>query len=99
MLSDMSLGDLCISEISVFELPVHLSDLWDASMYEIVPPAPRRRRSSRPLKLKWLSRVRIHSAILSRNEYMVRTLLAMRADIEERGHFGMTPLQRALFIG
>jgi len=99
MLSDMSLGDLFISEISVFELPVHLSDLWDASMYKIVPPAPRWRHSPRPSKLKWSSRGRIHNAITSRNEGLVRTLLAMGADIEERDRFNMTPLLYALYIG
>jgi len=99
MLSDMSLGDLSISEISVFELPVHLTDLWDVSMYEIAPPAPRRRRSSWPLKLKWSSRGRIYNVIYSGSEDVVRTLLAMGADIEERGPFNMTPLLRALYNG
>jgi hypothetical protein len=97
MLSDMSLGGLSISEISVFELPVHLSDLWDRSLYEAVPAAPR--RSSRSLKLKWSSRGRIHNAVFSGEENVVRNLLAMGADIEESGQSKMTPLLRAIWSG
>ena len=39
MLSDISLGALSISEISVFELPICLSDLYDSEPYKVAMKA------------------------------------------------------------
>ena len=92
-------GDLSISEISVFELPIYMSDLWDKSPYEQFPAAPGRRQSSGSLKLKWSSRGRIHNAISGGNDNVVRTLLALGADIEEVDSKGRTPLVHAAYEG
>ena len=96
MLLDMGLG-LSISEISAVELPVQLHDVWDSSLYESAPPSPR--QFSCRLKPKWSSRGRIHNAIEEGNEYVVRTLLAMGAEIDERGAYEMTPLHCAFYNG
>jgi len=59
MLSEMSLGDLSISEISVFQLPINISDLWDKSPYERFPMAPSRLQPSGSLQSNWSSRGRL----------------------------------------
>jgi ankyrin repeat protein len=96
MFSAMSLGELSISEISVLELPICLSDLWDAGPYRVdsTQAAVTRRRSFR--RSTWSSKGRIHNAIASGNEVVVRTLLALGSDIEERASEGKTPLAHAI---
>jgi ankyrin repeat protein len=94
MLSDLSLGELSIAEIWVIELPICLSDLWDPEPFRVDSTVSAPRRSSS--RLNWSSRGRIHNAIVSGNEYVVRTLLSMGSDIEEANREGATPLALAL---
>jgi hypothetical protein len=62
------LGELSISEISVIELPICLSDLWDATPFRLESSVSRPRKSSASLKLKWSSKGQIHNAISEGNE-------------------------------
>jgi ankyrin repeat protein len=96
MLSDMSLGEMSISELSVLELPIFLSDLWDPEPFRVVSEVSSRGKTKRS---KWSSRGRIHNAIDSGNDYVVRTLLALGSDIEERDADGRTPLAHAAMRG
>jgi ankyrin repeat protein/uncharacterized coiled-coil protein SlyX len=81
MLSNMTLGDLSVSDIAVLELPLYLSDLYDAEPY---------------VSSKRSSRSRIHDAISSGNLFVIRTLLFVGTDIEERDRKGQTPLLHAV---
>lgn len=77
--TDMSLGDLSISEISVLKLPISVSDLYDPAPYQVA-----RRRQNPALKsVKWSSRGRLHSAIEGSNLSALRAMLNLGADIEE----------------
>ena len=93
MLSDISLGDLSISEISVLELPICLSDLYTSEPYTENQPS-----TKSPLvnqhrgRLTWSSGGRLHSAVESRNDFVLLTLLNLGADIEEKVPKGRTPL-------
>jgi ankyrin repeat protein len=94
MLSDLSLGELSISEISVLELPILFSDLWDPEPFRVASTIAGAQKSSH--RRKWSSKGRIHNAIASGNEYVVRALLALGSDIEERDRDGKTPLAHAV---
>jgi ankyrin repeat protein len=99
MLSDISLGDLSISDLADLELPICLSDLWDPEPYRVAAAAAAAAPISTPHKSaarrKWSSRGRIHNAIASGNDYVVRTLLKLGSDIEELDGKGRTPLAHA----
>ncbi|KAF8459991.1 hypothetical protein BDZ91DRAFT_851794 [Kalaharituber pfeilii] len=102
MRSDMSLGDLAISEISVIMLPICLSDLWDSEPYQAEVPlhsAAGRYRSFQKLKLTLSSLRGIHYAIREGNENAVQDLLTSGMDIEERDSKGRTPLGHAAYMG
>jgi ankyrin repeat protein len=98
MLSDMSLGDLSLSDIAVMELPLYVTDLYDPRPYVLTakPAGVHHRGSSTNLKLKWSSRGRIHNAISEGNIFVVRALLSIGSDIEERDRKGQTPLVHAV---
>jgi hypothetical protein len=90
------LGELSISEISVIEFPICLSDLWDATPFRLESSVSCPRKSSASLKLKWSSKGQIHNAISEGNEYVVRMLLALGSDIEELDRQDKTPLAHAV---
>ena len=93
ILSGISLGDLSISEISVLELPICLSDLYDSEPYtETEPTKHSPSINQRRGRLRWSSGGRLHSAVESRNDFVLRTLLNLGADIEEKDPEGRTPL-------
>ena len=93
MLSDISLGDLSISEISVLELPICLSDLYDSEPYtETQPTTKSALVNQRRGRLTWSSGGRLHSAVESKNAFVLHTLLNLGADIEEKDPKGRTPL-------
>jgi len=80
MLSDMGLGDLSISEISVLELPISLSNLYD--------PIPYQGQQSTGHKqarrgVKWSSYGRLRRSIREGNIFTFRTLLNLGADPNE----------------
>ena len=90
ILSDMTLGDLSISQIAVLNLPIDLADISN--------PEPFQEPSSTDRNLprgKRSSRGRIHNAIGNGNGFVVRALLAMGIDIEELDSNGRTPLVHA----
>jgi hypothetical protein len=58
MFSHLSLGDLSISEISVIELPICLSDLWDATPYLVESRFSSHGKSSASSRAKWPSKGR-----------------------------------------
>ncbi|KAF8459322.1 hypothetical protein BGX38DRAFT_1147957 [Terfezia claveryi] len=89
MLSDISLGALAISEISVLELPICGSDLYDSQPYDLAEEATSARRpngihAQRRGVLPWPSRGRIHTAIRTNDEFVLRTLITLGADLEEK---------------
>ena len=92
MLSDMTLGDLSVSQIAVLNLPIDLSDVSNPEPFQdrLAIEKPR----SRPRL--WSSRGRIHNAIENGNEFVVKTVLAMGMDIEELDASGRTPLVHAV---
>jgi serine/threonine-protein phosphatase 6 regulatory ankyrin repeat subunit A len=98
MLSDLSLGDLSLSNIAVIELPIYMTDLYDPRPYVLIAKqvdvhSP---GSSTNFKLKWSSRGRIHNAISEGNIFVIRALLSIGSDIEERDRKAQTPLIHAV---
>jgi len=85
ILSDMNLGGLTISGVSVLELPISLSDLYDPIPYQ-VPQSTRHKQSRRGVS--WSSSGRLHRAIDRGNIFTFRTLLNLGADPEETGADG-----------
>jgi len=97
MLSDITLGDLSVSQIAVLNLPIELSDVCNPEPFlQLEASSTGTHRSSRPTYRIWSSRGRIHHAIENGNEFVVRTVLAMGMDIEELDSNGRTPLVRAI---
>ena len=95
MLSDMTLGDLSVSQIAVLNLPIDLADISNPEPF-LEPSATETHHSNRPKPRRiWSSRGRIHNAIENSNEFVVRTVLAMGMDIEELDSNGRTPLVHA----
>ncbi|KAF8423351.1 ankyrin repeat-containing domain protein [Tirmania nivea] len=94
MLSDLSLGDLSVSQIAVLNLPIDLADVSNPEPFQQQSSIETHR--SRPYsRRKWSSRGRIHNAIEAGNEFVVRTLLNMGMDVEELDSSGRTPLVHA----
>jgi len=93
MLSDMTLGDLSVSQIAVLNLPIDLSDVSNPEPFQdrLSMEIPRSPKS----QSKRSSRGRIHNAIENGNVFVVRTLLAIGGDIEELDSSGRTPLVHA----
>jgi len=95
MLSDISLGDLAISEISVLELPICGSDLYDSQPYVLAEEAASAGKGANAQRrgvLPWPSRGRIHTAIRTNDDFVLRTLITLGADLEEKDSEGYTPL-------
>jgi len=98
MLSDISLGDLAISEISVLELPICGSDLYDSQPYDLAGEATSTEKlggtlaQCRAVLLPWPSRGKIHTAIRTNDNFVLRTLITLGADLEEKDSEGYTPL-------
>ena len=95
MLSDITLGDLSVSQIAVLNLPIDLADVSNPEPFQDrlsmeTPPPKSRARSKRS------SRGRIHNAIENGNGFVIKTLLAMGTDIEELDSNGRTPLIHAI---
>ncbi|KAI5803537.1 ankyrin repeat-containing domain protein [Peziza echinospora] len=102
MLSDISLVGLSISQISVIDLPISIHELWpwdldrlaatpnDGIDYDLSAKLKRERG------IKWSSGNRIHNAISTKNDYTVRTLLALGADPDEVDFDGRTPLEHLI---
>jgi len=94
MLSDITLGDLSVSQIAVLNLPIELADVSNPEPFKELRSTE---THSRPkFRRIWSSRGRIHNAIESGNEFVIKTLLAMGVDIEELDSSGRTPLVHAL---
>ena len=83
MLSDINLGDLSISEISVLELPISLSDLYDPIPYQQLTRHKQARR-----RINWSSRGSLRKAIDGDNIFTCRTLLSLGADPNEPDAYG-----------
>jgi len=94
MLSDMSLGDLSVSQIAVLNLPIDLSDVSNPEPFQ-EPSSTEIHRSRPKTRRRWSSRGRLHNAIENGNSFAVRTVLAMGMDIEELDLNGRTPLLHA----
>jgi len=95
MLSDITLGDLSVSQIAVLNLPIELADVCNPEPFQgqlamETPRSPSKSRSKRS------SRGRMHSAIENGNGYVVRALLALGMDVEEVDSNGQTPLVHAI---
>jgi len=96
VLSDMTLGDLSISQIAVLNLPIGLTDVCNPEPF-LESGSAETHRSSHPRPRRiWSSRRRIHNAIENGNEFVVRTVLTMGMDIEELDSNGRTPLVHAI---
>ncbi|KAF8423335.1 ankyrin repeat-containing domain protein [Tirmania nivea] len=94
MLSNITLGDLPVSEIAVLNLPIDLADVSNPEPF--LEPSSVESQYSRLIRRGiWSSRGCIHNAIENGNELAVRTLLAMGMNIEELNSLGRTPLVHA----
>ena len=92
MLSDITLGDLSVSQIAVLNLPIDMSDVSNPEPFQDQLSIDKKPRSH---PHRWSARGRIRSAIENGNEFVVRTMLAMGMDIEELDSSGRTPLIHA----
>ena len=91
MLSDMSLGGLSVSEISVLGLRICLSDLHDSTPFQQASAASSKQGWGR-WKFKWSLRGRLHSAISTNSQLALIVLINLGADLEEVDSNGDTPL-------
>ena len=96
-LSDITLGDLSVSQIAVLNLPIDLADVSNPeSFIEPSSTLTETHYSSRARSRRIRSsRGRIHNAIEGGNEFVVRTMLTMGMDVEELDPSGRTPLVHA----
>ena len=94
MLSDITLGDLSVSQIAVLNLPIDRADVYNPKSFQ-EPSSTETHRSRPKPRLKWSSRGRMHNAIGNGNEFVVRTLIGMGVDAEELDSKGRTPLVHA----
>jgi len=94
LLSDITLGDLSVSEIAVLNLPINLADVSNPEPFQ-AQLSMETSRSPKP-QTKRSSRGRIHNAIENGNGLVVRALLAMGIDVEEVDSNGRTPLLHAI---
>ena len=100
ILEAISLGDMSISELSVLELPIDCSDVWDSGLYERVVTAMPQGWASRKFTVKLRpSRAHLWKAIDTGNLYRLRLLAAVGADLEELDVLGRTPLAHAISTG
>jgi len=94
MLSDITLGDLSISQIAVLNLPINLADVSNPEPFQDRLSMETPRSHLMPRRI-WSSRGRIHNAIENGNEFVVRTVLTMGMDLEELDSNRRTPLVHA----
>ena len=99
MLSDITLGDLSVSQIAVLNLPLDLADVSNPEPFKEPSSTETNICSKSRFLRKWSSRGRIHNAIENGNGFVVRALLTMGVDIEELDSHGRTPLVRAAMKG
>ena len=97
MLSDITLGDLSVSQIAVLNLPIDLTHVSNPEPFK-EPSSTRTQRRTRH-RVKWSSRGRIHNAIANGNGFVVRSLLSIGVAIEELDSHGRTPLIHATLKG
>jgi len=96
ILSDITLGDLSISQIAVLNLTIDLSNINNPKPFQN-PSSAETDSRPRPRRI-WSSCGRMHNAIENGNILVVRTLLAMAMDVEELDSNGQTPLLHAIEI-
>ena len=96
ILSDITLGDLSVSQIAVLNLPIGLADVSNPEPYQDRLSIATPRSPKSPVRSKRSSRGRIHNAIENGNVFVIRTLLALGMDIEELDSNGRTPLVHAI---
>ncbi|KAF8455218.1 hypothetical protein BGX38DRAFT_1115206, partial [Terfezia claveryi] len=97
MLSDITLGDLSVSQIAILNLPIGLADVCNPKPFQ-EPSLIGTHRRHKP-RCKWSSRGRIHNAIENGNGFVVRALLSIGMDIEELDSNNRTPLIHAAVKG
>jgi len=95
LLSDITLGDLSVSQIAVLNLPIDLADVSNPEPFQDRLPIETPRSPSKP-RSKRSSRGRLHNAIENDNGFAVRALLALGMDIGELDSNGRTPLLHAI---
>jgi len=95
ILSEITLGDLSVSEIAVLNLPIDLSDVSNPEPFQDRLSRETPRNPAKP-RTKRSSRGRIHNAVETGNVFVIRALLAMGMDIEELDSRGRTPLVHAI---
>ncbi|RPB25035.1 ankyrin [Terfezia boudieri ATCC MYA-4762] len=96
MLSDITLGDLSVSQIAVLNLPIELTDISNPEPFQAQLSMETLHHPKSRVRSKRSSRGRIHNAIENGNVFVVRTLLAMGMDTEELDSNGRTPLVHAI---
>ncbi|RPB25033.1 hypothetical protein L211DRAFT_134911 [Terfezia boudieri ATCC MYA-4762] len=96
MLSDITLGDLSVSQIAVLNLPIDLTDVSNPEPFQAQLSMETLHHPKSRVRSKRSSRGRIHNAIENGNVFVVRTLLAMGMDTEELDSNGRTPLIHAI---
>ncbi|RPB25043.1 ankyrin [Terfezia boudieri ATCC MYA-4762] len=96
MLSDITLGDLSVSQIAVLNLPIELTDISNPEPFQAQLSMETLHHPKSRVPSKRSSRGRIHNAIENGNVFVVRTLLAMGMDTEELDSNGRTPLVHAI---
>ncbi|KAF8455162.1 ankyrin repeat-containing domain protein [Terfezia claveryi] len=95
MLSDITLGDLSVSQIAVLNLPIDLTDVSNPEPFQAQLSMQTLHHPKSRVRNKRSSRGRIHNAIENGNVFVVRALLAMGMDTEELDSNGRTPLLHA----
>ncbi|KAF8455167.1 ankyrin repeat-containing domain protein [Terfezia claveryi] len=96
MLSDITLGDLSVSQIAVLNLPIDITDVSNPEPFQLQLSMETLHHPKSRVRSKRSSRGRIHNAIENGNVFVVRTLLAMGMDSEELDSNGRTPLVHAI---
>ena len=97
LLEAISLGDMSISELSVLELPLDCSDVWpwDSDPQRVASHNQERVSRAFTVKIKPPRRL-LQNAISTGNSYLVRSLVAAGANLEDLDELGLTPLLRAI---
>ena len=89
----MTLGDLSVSQVAVLNHPIDLSDIRNLEHFHDWSSVETPHRPSKP-RSKWYYG-RMHKAIETGSELVIRTMLTMEIDIEELDLHSQTPLIHA----